>query len=113
MTRRVGGFCILFLRTVALAAPFGEGLSLAQNDEGGVELIVHAGFGGLDVNYSGGWVPFHIQVSNQGAPISGRLVVVSKASQNQGSQDREFIKDIQLPTGSRQFHEIAAYLNSG
>jgi len=81
---------------------------------GGVEIAVKAGFNSLDVNGStGGWVPFRIIVSNQGEPISGRLIVRGESPANPNKQVREFVKDVQLPTGSRQLHQIAVFLNSG
>ncbi|MEK6324907.1 MAG: hypothetical protein AABN33_24965 [Acidobacteriota bacterium] len=79
-----------------------------------LEMIVRAGFGRLEVsNWTGSWVPFRISVSNQGPPIAGRLVVHCESSPNPNPQVREYVKEIQLPTGSRQLHEIAAFLNSG
>jgi hypothetical protein len=77
-------------------------------------MIVRAGFGRVYVNsYVGTWVPFRITVSNQGAPITGRLVVRAESDANPSTQVREFVKPVQLPTGSRQLHEIAVFLNSG
>ncbi|HLF82742.1 MAG TPA: hypothetical protein VI837_01045 [Blastocatellia bacterium] len=77
-------------------------------------MIVRAGFGRLEVsNWTGSWVPFRISLSNQGPPISGRLIVHCESSANPNPQVREYVKEIQLPTGSRQLHEIAAFLNSG
>lgn len=77
-------------------------------------MIVRAGFGRLEVsNWMGSWVPFRISVANQGPPISGRLIVHCESSPNPTPQVREYVKEIQLPTGSRQLHEIAAFLNSG
>ena len=81
---------------------------------GDVEMVVKAGFNRLDVNSNtGGWVPFRITVSNQGETISGRLVVKSESPSNPNKQAREFVKDVQLPAGSRQLHHISAFLNSG
>lgn len=78
------------------------------------EMSVRAGFGRLEVsNWTGGWVPFRISLANQGPPIIGRLIVHCESSPNPNPQVREYVKEIQLPTGSRQLHEIAAYLNSG
>ena len=80
---------------------------------GDLEMTVRAGFGRLEVSsWTGSWVPFRISLSNQGRPISGRLIVQCQSSPNPNPQVREYIKQIQLPTGSRQFHEIAAFLNS-
>lgn len=112
MHKRLGSFLLMVLLFLSFAAAFLEPRSRAQNTDAPVEMTVSAGFGGLEVNYGGGWVPFRIQVTNQGEPIIGRLVVMAKASQGQGAQGRAYIKDVQLPTGARQFHEIAAYINS-
>lgn len=79
-----------------------------------LEMIVRAGFGRLEVsNWVGSWVPFRISLANQGPPITGRLIVHCESSPSPNPQVREYIKEIQLPTGSRQLHEIAAFLNSG
>ncbi len=79
-----------------------------------LEMIVRAGFGRLEVsNWTGSWVPFRVSLANQGPPISGRLIVHCESSANPNPQVREYVKDIQLPTGSRQLHEISAFLNSG
>ncbi|MFY9570862.1 MAG: hypothetical protein WAV20_05650 [Blastocatellia bacterium] len=79
-----------------------------------LEMLVRAGFGRLDVSSSiGSWVPFRISLVNQGPAIIGRLIVHCESSPNPTPQVREYVKDIQLPTGSRQLHEIAAFLNSG
>ena len=78
------------------------------------EMTVRAGFGRLEVsNWTGSWVPFRISIANQGPPISGRLVVHCETSPNPTTQVREYVKEVQVPTGSRQLHEIAAFLNSG
>ncbi|HSB12567.1 MAG TPA: hypothetical protein VLM38_23965 [Blastocatellia bacterium] len=78
-----------------------------------LEMTVRAGFGRLEVsNWMGSWVPFRISLTNQGPPITGRLIVHCESSPNPTAQVREYVKEIQLPTGSRQLHEIAAYLNS-
>ncbi len=80
---------------------------------GGLEMAVKAGFGKLAVSTSyGSWVPFRISLANQGAPINGRLIVRTESQPNPSPQVREFTKDIQLPTGARQLHEITAYVNS-
>ncbi|HXG64895.1 MAG TPA: hypothetical protein VNO70_07285, partial [Blastocatellia bacterium] len=79
-----------------------------------LQMLVKAGYGGLEVNYmSGNWAPFRITLENHGRPITGSLVVRAEASSNPNPTYREFVKDIQLPTGSRQFHEIAAYVQRG
>jgi hypothetical protein len=123
-SRRARGFIIFsvalcFIGACYLAAPAARaqengapepGVARAEN----IEMIVRAGFGRLAVsNWTGSWVPFRISLSNQGPPISGRLVVHCESSPNPNPQVREYVKDIQLPTGSRQLHEIAAFLNSG
>jgi hypothetical protein len=79
-----------------------------------IEMTVKAGFGQLEISsWQGNWTPFRITIANSGEPITGKLVVLTTNASNQTAQGREFSKDIQLPTGSRQFHEIAAFLNSG
>lgn len=92
------------------SAPAEPGVARNEN----LEIVVKAGFGRLEVNHwNGSWVPFRITVSNQGPPITGRLVVYCESNPNPTPQVREYVKDIQLPTGSHQLHEIAAFLNSG
>jgi hypothetical protein len=73
-------------------------------------VIVRAGFGRLSEQLTEG-IPFRISLSNQGppSPTTDR----SRSSPNPNPQVREYVKHIQLPTGSRQLHEIAAFLNSG
>ncbi len=84
---------------------------VARNDN--LEVIVKAGFGRLEVNHwNGSWVPFRITVSNLGPPITGRLVIHCESNANPTPQVREYVKEIQLPTGSHQLHEMAAFLNS-
>ncbi len=79
-----------------------------------LEMTVKAGFGKVEINYySGIWVPFRIMIANQGEPITGRLVVTAESQPNPNPQLRNFVKDVQIPTGSRQFHEIPVYLSSG
>ncbi|HSQ19044.1 MAG TPA: hypothetical protein VLR92_01590, partial [Blastocatellia bacterium] len=86
------------------------GVARAEN----LEMVVRAGFGRLEVsNWTGSWVPFRVSIMNQGPPIAGRLIVHCESSPNPNPQVREYLKEVQLPTGSRQFHEIAAFLNSG
>jgi hypothetical protein len=76
-----------------------------------IELIARAGFGGFGVNsYDGNWVPFRIAVSNQGPPIAGRIVVRTETDGNPTPQTHEYVKEIQLPTGSQQLHEIPAFI---
>jgi hypothetical protein len=84
----------------------------ASNGE--LEIAVKAGFGRLEVNsWNGAWVPFRITVANQGPAIAGRLIVHTESNNGPTPQAREFVKEIQLATGSHQSHEIAAYINSG
>jgi hypothetical protein len=84
----------------------------ARNEN--IEITVKAGFGRLEVNHwNGTWVPFRVTLSNQGPAINGRLVVHCESNPNPTPQVREYVKEIQLPTGSRQLHEIGAFLNSG
>jgi hypothetical protein len=78
-----------------------------------LEMLVRAGFGRLVVSsWTGSWVPFRISIANQGPPLVGRLIVHCESAANPNPQVREYVKDVQLPTGSRQLHEIAAFLNS-
>ncbi|MGA9771397.1 MAG: hypothetical protein WBV94_20355 [Blastocatellia bacterium] len=92
------------------AMPVEPGVARNEN----LEITVRAGFGRLEVNHwNGSWVPFRITLSNQGPPITGRLVVHCESNPNPTPQVREYVKEIQLPTGSHQLHEIAAFLNSG
>jgi len=121
--RRIAVSIILF--TLALASlTYGPDRNvMAQDNSGGepgvfhsqsLDMSVTAGFGKLTVsNWTGCWVPFRITLVNQGPPISGRLMVYSESPRTPTSQGRQFIKEVTLPTGSRQLHEIAAYLNSG
>ena len=118
-----GCWTAVLLATILLWLPLFERRVRAQEGQPGgtgvyhsdtVEMAVRAGFGRLEVNTSGGgWVPFRVTIANQGEPISGRLVVRAESSQGASPTYREFVKDLQLPTGSRQFHEIAAFLSSG
>ena len=90
-------------------APAEPGVARNEN----LEVIVKAGFGRLEVNHwNGSWVPFRITISNQGPPITGRLVIHCESDANPTPQVREYVKEIQLPTGSHQLHEMAAFLNS-
>src|SRR6185503_11726592 len=91
------------------SAPAEPGVARNEN----LEVIVKAGFGRLEVNHwNGSWVPFRISISNQGPPITGRLVIHCESDANPTPQVREYVKEIQLPTGSHQLHEMAAFLNS-
>jgi hypothetical protein len=99
-------------RVGAQSTPAPADSGTASNGE--LEIAVKAGFGRLEVNnWNGAWVPFRISVANQGPAIAGRLVVHTESSNGPTPQAREFVKEIQLPTGSHQSHEIAAYINSG
>src|SRR6266550_2897936 len=123
-TKRAGGLgffltalCLisavqLVTREVSAQESGASETGVARGDN--LEMIVRAGFGRLEVsNWTGSWVPFRISVSNQGPAITGRLVVHCESSPTPNPQVREYVKEIQLPTGSRQLHEIAAFLNSG
>jgi hypothetical protein len=84
----------------------------ARNEN--LEIAVRAGLGRLEVNHwNGSWVPFRVSLSNHGPAISGRLVIHCESNPNPTPQIREYVKEIQLPTGANQLHEIAAFLNSG
>ena len=120
--RRIRFFALSFVLFSITCSLVQQGTSAQDevNQEPGVfrsdkiEMIVKAGYGKLEVNsWLGSWTPFRISITNQGEAIAGKLVVLTKGSSNQNSQGREFVKEIQLPTGSRQFHEISAFLNSG
>ena len=100
---------IASLATILTGGPLWAWADTGPN-AAGVDIEVKAGFGGLSVSRLGGWVPFRVIITNQGPPISGRLVVYAEAPSQQ--QSREFSEDVQLPTGSRKFFEIEAYLNS-
>ena len=122
LNRRIRFFALLFV-LFSLTCSLIQKSASAQdsaNQEPGVfrsdkiEMIVKAGYGKLEVsNWQGTWAPFRISIANQGEPISGKLVVLTTNSSNQSAQGREFVKEIQLPTGSRQSHEIAAFISSG
>ena len=104
---------LMTYRVGAQATPTPADSGTASNGE--LEIAVKAGFGRLEVNsWNGAWVPFRITVANQGPAIAGRLVVHTESNNNGPTpQSRDFVKDIQLPTGAHQAHEIAAYINSG
>ncbi|HKY06475.1 MAG TPA: hypothetical protein VJQ56_16375, partial [Blastocatellia bacterium] len=88
-----------------------SGVAEARAD--GVEMTVKAGFGRVFVHVlNGTWVPFRIAVANQGEAVNGRLIVRVETDQGPSQQYREFVKEVQLPTGSRQYHEISALLSS-
>ena len=115
---RAGIIFLLFCATAIISARlvFAQetaaetGIARGEN----LEMSVRAGFGRLAVsNWTGSWVPFRINITNQGPTLSGRLIVHCESSATPNPQVREYVKDIQLPTGSRQLHEIAAFLNSG
>ncbi|HKA19373.1 MAG TPA: hypothetical protein VKN18_13870 [Blastocatellia bacterium] len=107
-------FCLLAFipARLALAQEIGSETGVARAEN--LEMVVRAGFGRLSVSsWTGSWVPFRINITNQGPALTGRLIVHCESSPNPNPQVREYVKDIQLPTGSRQLHEIAAFLNSG
>ncbi len=118
MTLRRHSLLLLLALLVALPSIFP--VSAQDGAEDGVfrspdiEMTVRAGFGKLQVDvFTGGWVPFRIALANQGQAITGRLIVRTESPPNPTSQARDFVKDIQLPSSSRQLHEIPVYLNSG
>jgi hypothetical protein len=89
-------------------------LSLGVYRSEALEMAVKAGFGRLEISgWNGSWAPFRITLTNNGDALTGRLVVRAQSSQGPNPTFREFVKHVQLPTGSRQLHEIAAFLNSG
>ena len=107
-------FCLLTVAPLqfAFAQESGSETGVARGEN--LEMVVRAGFGRLSVsNWTGSWVPFRINITNQGPPLTGRLIVHCESAANPNPQVREYVKDLQLPTGSRQLHEIAAFLNSG
>lgn len=111
---------VLAITLAASAAAVAQATEEGANNDSGVtrtesfEMIVKAGFGRLEANsWTGGWVAFRVALANSGPPISGRLVVHTETQSGPNPQGRDFVKEIQLPTGSRQFHEIAAYVSSG
>src|SRR3954453_14195415 len=109
------GIVYFALALAFLSLNFAIGVSAQENAgaETGIyrtdnfEMTVKAGFSKLEVNnWMGSWVPFRITLVNQGPPINGRLIVHCESALNPTPQVREYVKDIQLPTGSRQLHEI-------
>ncbi|HWC76150.1 MAG TPA: hypothetical protein VG778_01745 [Blastocatellia bacterium] len=88
-----------------------EGAGIFRSDT--LEMAVKAGFAKLEVRtWTGSWSPFRITVTNNGESISGRLVVRTQFSSGTNPAYRDFVKDVQLPSGSHQTHEIAAFLNT-
>jgi hypothetical protein len=80
---------------------------------GGLEMTVKAGYGKITISsFAGSWVPFRITLANRGEPLTGRLIVRTASPPSPNSQMREYVKGVQLPTGSRQLHEITAFVNS-
>lgn len=119
LNRRIRFFTlsfVLFLLACSVIQRSASAQDLATQEPGvfrsdKIEMVVKAGFGKLEItSWQGTWAPFRISIANQGEPISGKLVVQTTNSGSQTSQGREFVKEIQLPTGSRQFHEIAAFI---
>ncbi len=118
------GFALLLALLLASFLPFINGVA-AQNEGNGnaetgvfrsenLEMTVKAGFGKLVVTtWNGTWAPFRITLVNQGPPITGKLIVRTESNPNPSSQVREYVKEVQLATGSRQLHEISAFVNSG
>src|SRR5262245_45748114 len=111
ISRRKGQIMLVFC--LLTAAPLRFAFAQETGSETGVaraenlEMVVRAGFGRLSVNnWTGSWVPFRINITNQGPPLNGRLIVHCESAANPNPQVREYVKDLQLPTGSRQLHEI-------
>lgn len=109
---------LLFSVTLSLLPPIAaaQDNEATANTDAGVyrsetlEMVVRAGFGQLALRgWEGAWTPFRVLLANQGAALSGRLVVATKNSNGIG---RDFVKAVQLPTGARQLHEITVYLDS-
>jgi hypothetical protein len=108
------------LIALLVALPAINSVSAQEGAEDGVfrspdiEMSVRAGFGKLQADVrTGGWVPFRISLSNNGKPISGRIIVRAESTPNANSRARDFVKDVQLPSSSHQLHEIPVFLNSG
>lgn len=110
---------------VALLALFSTFVSLRQVEaqdaetssadvvrSGGLEMTVKAGYGKMAISFAGSWIPFRVTLANRGEPLTGRLVIRTESPPSPNSQVREYVKAVQLPTGSRQLHEIAAFINS-
>jgi hypothetical protein len=107
-------FMSLHFATRIVGAQEGAGAETGAFRTNDFEMTVKAGFSKLEVNnWMGSWVPFRITLANQGRPISGRLIIHCESQNGPTPQVREYVKEIQLPTGSRQLHEMAAFLNSG
>jgi hypothetical protein len=121
MLNRVIRFLTISLIFFSIAALFFQSTQAqSEQQEPGVfrsdklEMFVKAGFGKLEVtSWEGNWTPFRVSLANFGDQIVGRIVITSQAVANQNAQGREFVKDIQLPTGSRQQHEIPVFLRGG
>jgi hypothetical protein len=114
---RYSGFLLILLTLNFL--PVRPATAQSEQQEPGVfrsdrlEMYVKAGFGKLEINsWQGSWTPFRVNLANSGEQIIGRLIIASQSAANQNVQGRQFVKDIQLPTGSRQLHEIPVYLSS-
>ncbi|MEW6207865.1 MAG: hypothetical protein AB1631_05820 [Acidobacteriota bacterium] len=117
MTLRRHSLPLLLALLVALPSVY---VSAQDGAEDGVfrspdiEMSVRAGFGKLQADvFTGGWVPFRISLANNGKAITGRLIVRTESPPNTNSRARDFVKDVQLPSSSRQLHEIPVFLNSG
>ncbi len=109
----------LILFSMALSLPLQPTQAQTEQEPGvfrsdKLEMFVKAGFGKLEVtSWQGTWTPFRVSLANFGEQIVGRIVITSQAVASQNLQGREFVKDIQLPTGSRQLHEIPVFLSGG
>lgn len=120
-----GGLTLALLLATGLIGGPGSG-ALAQSADGppgqsgigafrgdNLEVRVRAGFGSVAASpFSSGWIPFRISVSNQGPPISGKLVVQCRMDDNPSPQMREYVRPVQIATGSDQLFEIPAYLSN-
>jgi len=79
----------------------------------GLDITVRAGLGKLEVSYwSGYWSPFRITITNQGPSISGKLVVRCPSSDGPNPKYRDYVKEVRIPTASRQTHEVTAFVSS-
>jgi hypothetical protein len=108
------GTVIAALNTASAYSQALPASSTSTVHQGDLTLSVSAGVGKVEISYfSGAWVPFRISISNQGPAIAGRLVVRCPSSDGPSQQFREYLKEVQVPTGSEQFHEIAAFVSSG
>lgn len=106
----------LFCSFASLPEVEAQDADIASQDivrNGGLEMGVKAGYGKIVISsFAGSWVPFRIAVANRGEPVTGKLIVRTESPPSPNAQLREYVKAVQLATGSRQLHEIAAFINS-